>query len=146
LDRFEILYEDHRALLRLGRALAETTRSYVRSDQATLLQNRCDLAKRVTAHLIREAAMVLAPLRQSPEPAHRALARQYCEGLLAMRSESTAHHAIWSFPAALEDMAGDHVSVRKLVDGLADRIAWEEDELFPAAAALPVARAESVAA
>ena len=144
MDRFDVLYEDHRALLRLGRALAETTRNYVGSDQAALVQNRCDLSKRVTAHLVREAGMVLAPLRESQEPAHQALARQYSEGLLTMRSESTAHHARWSLPAALDDMAGYHASVRRLVRGLAERIAWEESEVFPAAASLPVNRIESL--
>lgn len=124
----------------------ETTRTYAPSDQAALVQNRCDLAKRVAAHLVREAVMVLAPLRESREPADQALAREYCEGLLAMRSESTAHHARWSLAAALDDISGYHASVRKLVRGLADRIAWEEAEVFPAAATLPDGLAEALPA
>jgi hypothetical protein len=146
MDRFNILHEEHRALLRVGRALVETTRNYLPSDQAALVQIRCDLAQRVNAHLVREAAIVLAPLRESPQAADQALARRYSEDLLKMRSESSAHYAKWSLPAALADISGYHDEVRKLVGGLARRIAWEEAVIFPAAAALPGGLGVSLAA
>jgi hypothetical protein len=146
LERFDILYEDHRALLRLARALTEMTRNFVQSDRSALAQIRCDLAKRVSTHLLRETVIAVTPLRESPHPADQALARQYIGDLLAMRSESAAHHAKWSLQAALDDMPGYHASVRKLARGLADRITWEEAEIFPAAAALQAGSAEALAA
>lgn len=128
----DILYEDHRGLLRLSRQLIELAAKVETSIGRALIDTRVELAKLVRVHLEREAVLVLAPLRQSSDAHHQALARRYTEELLAMRSDSTTHHAAWHLAAALADLDAFSDSVRALTQGLADRIAWEEAEVFPA--------------
>jgi hypothetical protein len=135
------LYEQHRLLLRLGSKLVDL--SAVRPlplEELTLA--RREIAQAVAHHLIHEARLALTPMRASPDPRDRALARHYTSDLLALRQASSAHTAFWTPLAIAHDPREYRMAVRALLKSLAARIEWEESEFLPAAARLESPAAE----
>lgn len=126
------LYEEHRALFRIGEKLVEVA-SFDPPRMQELVAVRREMAQAVSRHLGNEARLALMPLSASTDPYDRALARRYTSDLLSMRQSGIAHMGQWTMEAITADPREYRLAVRAQLRMMAVRRTWEETEFLPAA-------------
>lgn len=126
------LYEEHRALFRIGEKLIEVAScDPPRMQELTVV--RREMAQAVARHLGNEARLALMPLSASADAYDRALSRRYTSDLMMMRQASSAHMGQWTMEAIAADPREYRLAVRGLMRMTAARRDWEESEFLPAA-------------
>jgi len=120
--------EDVLATIRALAPLAKTSISAAALDHA---RNQADEAVRAL-HLAKEA-LLLAPLRESDEPVHHALARRTVQQDLEWREHMVAHRAAWPAAAVRLDPNGYRTAVQQLLRMAERRIAYQDQVLEPIA-------------
>ncbi|WP_213982041.1 hypothetical protein [Sphingomonas sp. dw_22] len=124
-----VLRDGHRELLRLMDDIIESAGHAGPASQVA--QARHIMAQAMARFLAQHDRMVIAPLRRSPRPEHRALVRRLTDETLAMRQATIAHYGTWTLDAIEADPREYRMAVRAVYRMLDRRFQYEEDEVHP---------------
>ncbi len=113
------------------RALAPEARTAIAGTALDLARNHADQALRAL-HLAKEA-LLLAPLRESEDGVHHAMARRTVQQDLEWREHMIAHRAAWPTASVRSDPQGYRIAVQQLLRMAERRIAFQEQVLEPMA-------------
>lgn len=89
------------------------------------------MAQAAARYLARKNQLVIAPLSQSPCPAHRELARRLTDEILATRQITMEHYGIWTLAAIEADPREYRMTLRALYRSFERRFHYEESEVYP---------------
>lgn len=113
------------------RALAILAKSNVSGVTLDLARNQAEEAIRAL-HLAKET-LLLAPLRDSDDGVHHALARRTVQQDLEWREHMVAHRAAWPAAAVRVDPQGYRTAAQQLLRMAERRIAYQDQVLEPIA-------------
>jgi hypothetical protein len=124
-----VLRDGHRELLRLMDDIIDAAGHNGAANDIALA--RRTMAQSVARHLAIKNNLVIAPLRQSPRPEHRELARRLTDEILTTRQSTIEHYGIWTMAAIEADPREFRMAVRGLLRSMEKRFQYEEDEVHP---------------
>lgn len=124
-----VLRDGHRELLRLMDEIIESAGHAGSTNQVA--QARHTMAQTMARFLARHDRMVIAPLRRSPSPEHRALVRRLTDETLATRQATIEHYGTWTLDAIEADPREYRMAVRGIYRLLERRFHYEESEVHP---------------
>lgn len=130
------LYAEHREMLVLADALIAIIDGPEPPGGPELAQIRWKFASLIERHLKAEMPLINLPLRRVPDPQLHAELDEYDHDLTLLRAAFIQHNVRWNPAAVAAGWREYRTAAHTQIAALRQRMAWEEDRIYPRAAAL----------
>jgi hypothetical protein len=131
MDQIEALRCEHQLIDKLAAELASFVAGPTPPEPVAFLQLRRAFGRTLSAHLKREDWIVYPRLRAHARGEVRDLAHRFCTAAAALSTAFAAYGQFWTTSAIADDWKGFQAATAAMLASLDDRIAMEEDELYP---------------
>lgn len=130
MSAIDQLLQDHRDLLALGDQL-NALLGIVKPATAELARARWQISSLVGRHLAAQDEVMRTLVRVGLKPNEQLIFDQYFADLVDLRLSFAEHNCEWTLDSIHVDWTGYRIAARAQIRGLRNRIAWEEQFLFP---------------
>lgn len=131
MNEIELLRREHRLIYLMAAELAGFVREGEPPEPVRFLHLRRKFGRTLSLHLKREDWVLYPRLRAHARREVRDLASPFCAASAAFSTAFEAYSRAWTSVSIASDWKGFQAATEAMLDSLHDRIAMEENQLYP---------------